>query len=334
MDKKRWLAWFLGLLIFVILLWKLDFARHWEILLDLHPSWFLIAVVLFVLSQFLIYLKWKIMYSATMDRGSQPLLPIFSSIVVCGMLSPARSGDIIVSLGWRRIQGKVLAWSIFNRITEGGTTLVLSLFILGVFFSSYLASTYWILMAVILFLISLIVFLSFHQKSGLIICSWVKGFLQRFNGIAIIDRLFKYEEAIERHVVLFYQTMEIFRARRVLVLLIGVTLVKRATVIVMAMAILMAIGVRLPLLTVLGILAAMWMSVILSPVPGGIGIGDIAPGLILSILGFQAQAGPYIVLNRFFELMMVLFWGMMWWGSIRVQSRTGEIRGNEVDPCQ
>lgn len=312
MGRGGAVALAIGVLIFAGILWHLDFFRNWHLLLQTNPGWLLLSLALLALHQFCSYSKWKLMYRSTGSHENQPLLPVYASVLVSGMITPARSGDVIASLSWRGIQGKVLACSIFNRISEGLLTIAISLCVLGFFFQSYGERVRWSFMAFVVTAIAGLIIFVFNRACGLFAFRIARTILQKGAGHAFIRKLLTYEEKIEAQIGFFYETMEQFRSRHVLTGLIAFTFLNRAITILVNMTLLYALGVFLPWTQVLGILAATWVSVFLSPVPGGFGIGDVAPSMILSNLGYPSQAANFIFINRVLDFALIFFWAVVW----------------------
>lgn len=312
MKRSGALASAIGIIIFAGLLWHLDFLKNWKLLLETNVLWLVISLALLALHQYCSYAKWKLMYNATGSHENQPLLPVYASVFVSGMVTPARSGDVIASLSWRGIQGKVLACSIFNRISEGFLTIVISLSVLGFFFQSYGERVRWSFMVFVIAAIASLLIFVFNRACGMFFFKTFRGALQKGSANAFIKKLLSFEEKVEEQIGFFYDTMEQFRKKHVLAGLISFTLLNRVITITVNLTLLYALGVFLPWTQVLGILAATWVSVFLSPVPGGIGIGDVAPSLILSSLGYQAQAANFIFVNRLLDFALIFFWIVIW----------------------
>lgn len=312
MGRKGLIALVIGLALFAGVLWQLDFFENWKILLKMNPAWLALSMSLMALHQFLSYAKWSVMYKATGNPEKQPLMPVYASVLVSGMLTPARSGDVLASLSWRGIQGKVLACSIFNRISEGVMTLVISLCVFAFFFQSYLENLKWFLVAGVFFAIAFLMFGVFNRTFGLRVFHAIRVFLQKFSHRPLIARILAFEKQAEVQVEFFYDTMTQFRRKHVLPVLIGFTFVNRVVTIWVNMTLLFALGVFLPWPQVLGILAATWVSVFLTPIPGGFGIGDVAPSLILDNLGYRVQAGSFLVINHTLDIVIIFFWAVIW----------------------
>ncbi len=299
---------FLGLAIFAVLLWSLDLRQSLHKLSHLHYGWFFLGLGLMALTQYVGYFKWKVMYGATMIDTHQPLLPIFTSVLVTGMLTPARTGDVLASLAWKQMQGKVLAWSIFHRISEGVTTLVLCFLVLGFVFRSYFSHLRWVWMTVFLGGVILGILIVFSPSAGHWFFKNLKRILMKLKHFPFVLQILSFEEKIKNQLELFYETMGQFRKRHVLTLLVIITLGNRCVIIAANMALLRSLGVDLPPVSVLGILAATWMGSFFSPTPNGIGIGDVPPSLLLSRYGFADSAGAYILINRFIDILIIFFW--------------------------
>lgn len=308
----------MGLAVFVALLGYLDIGKSLGKIAHLNLKYFLIVVCLMAVQQYLGYVKWRVMYHASIENHRQPLLPVYASVLVGSMITPGRSGDILVSLSWRSIQGKVLAWSIFHRISEGSVTIIISLAIFGFFFNSYFESFRWPYVLVFLFLAVLAIFISLNRKAGMSFLKSCRDILLKFRGLILVARILKYEERIKRQMKFYYDTMAQFKSKHVLVLLIFITLLNRGVIIFLNGMILASLGVFVPWMIILGILASIWIGVFLAPTPGGLGIGDIAPSLILSGVGFKEYAGGFILLNRLIEASIILFWSFVF---IRTRTR-------------
>lgn len=315
MGRKGFIALLIGLGIFAALLWQLDFFSHWKELGNINLFWLAASLAIMTLHQFSAYLKWKVMYDAT--GAQQPLLPVYASVLVGGMVTPARSGDVIASLGWKGIQGKVLACAIFNRISEGVMTIILSLFILGLFFQSAVANLKWFFIAGVFSLVTLMVIFVFNRSWGMAFFHAFRKILQKFKERALIAKLLNYEKKIEDQIEFFYETMDQFRKKHALTKLVLFTFWNRSLVIFMNTAMLQALGVTLPWTKVLGILAATWVSMFLSPVPGGFGVGDVAPGLMLVSFGYKSQAGNFIVINHILDFVIIFLWTAVWMKTVK-----------------
>ncbi len=324
MDKHApKVLWFvLGAAIFFILLYCLDIKQSIDKLKGLDIGWFSAACFLMMMTQVLNYWKWVTMYRASAEPADPPLLPILSSIVVCGSITPVRSGDIFASLAWSKIQGRVLAWSVFNRISEGLTTFVFSLFIMLILFSESVSGISWFGIIIFLTLGSFCIAITFHRGFGFRFLGLAKKILARYPQNKIAAKILSYESALESQMEIFYKTMNTFKSHRVGWKLITIIWLNRVLIILVNKAILASLGVFISWTAVLGILAATWFSCFFSPTPSGIGIGDIAPGVILTGMGFQDYAGGYIVLNRLFDVAIILMWSFLWLFSVR--ARPGE----------
>ena len=227
------------------------------------------------------------------------------------MVAPARVGDVLVSLTWKKMQGRILAWSIFHRISEGLTTIALSFFVLGIFFHSRYEQAQWVGGIIFFAVILAGIFLVLNERAGRRFFQILKKILNLFQQIPLASKILSFEENLKQQFEIFYQTMAKFQSRHTLSLLILITLSGRVLIVLVNMMLLRALGVDLPALNVLGILAATWVGSFLSPTPSGIGVGDLAPSFMLSHYGYQESAGAYIILNRFIDFSLISFWSMM-----------------------
>jgi len=279
-----------------------------DTLANIHWGWFLAGLAVFVVNQAVGYQKWNVMYLSSMEDRTQPLFPIFCSVLVLGMLTPARAGDILASLTWKKLQGKVLAWSLFHRISEGLTTIFLSFLVLGLFFGSYYEESRWKAGMFLVGLVLIGIAFVLNERAGRTVFRFLRALLFRFKNFHWASRFLSWEERVKYHFELFHQTMARFRRSHTLGLLVFITFAGRGLIIIVNMCILRSLGVDLTVLEILGILAATWVSSFLAPTPGGIGIGDIAPSMILTHFGYEGSAGAFILINRILEIIMIAFW--------------------------
>jgi uncharacterized protein (TIRG00374 family) len=310
--KKRYLALILGLAAFSFLLWKLDIQDAWATIRSIRFVPFAVALALIGFTQYLSYYKWKVMYDQSARQSRHPLLPIYCSVVVGGMVTPARSGDIFASLAWKEMQGKVLAWSIFNRILEGMTTLILSFVILAIFFSSTLSGIQAQSVLIFFGLAILAILLIFSPRIGAHIFESTNHLLRKFDRSAFAHKILSYEEKIQEQITSFYETTAEFKRAHKLLLLVAITLVARGFSIAGNYWLFYSLGMNLSMNEVLGVLAVTWISSFLSPTPSGIGVGDIAPSVMLTQLGHKASAGGFLIINRMIDLSLILFWSALW----------------------
>ena len=72
LRNKKGAFWiFLGVAIFVSLLWRLGFRQSWEKLAHINPVLLSVGLLLMAFTLILEYAKWKVMYLATMEDHSR-----------------------------------------------------------------------------------------------------------------------------------------------------------------------------------------------------------------------------------------------------------------------
>ena len=322
--KKRFLALF-GAAVFAILVWKLDLRLAAEKIANVAPSTLLFSIGLFGLGQFLGFLKYVTMKKKTLPEGRLSIAQVYSSIFVTGMLMPARSGDLIASLAWRSYQGRLLAWSILNRILEGGMTILTALAVLGFFFSGVFSG--FRTPAFLLFSVAagFGIFAVFRRSWGLAVMRAFKRLLVRFESFPIAAQLLAAEKKIAEQVHLFYDTLSEMKAGKCLVVLILLTALARLCTVMANFYLLHALGADLRLGTVVGILAVTWISCFFSLTPNGIGISDLPPSLMLGTLGYGEFAGGFVIMSRCLELVIMAFWAFIWTVGARGQKTAEKL---------
>lgn len=318
--NKRVVLLGLGLVIFALLLWKLDVRQSWGKISEANPKYLVLGIAFMGLTQLAGFLKWKIMHRVSM-KEEQPLLPIYASVVVGGMVTPARSGEMIASLAWAKMQGKILAWALVSRILEGALTLVLSFFVLGVFFKANFSQFQWPAVALCAVIIVALIWIIFHRATGLGIFHVFRNLLVKIRALPFIEKLLSFEQKAEEQLEKFYDTTGIFKQKHVMVALIGTTLLSRFFLVLANLFLLASLGLMLSWMSVLGILAVTWVSGFFAPTPNGIGLGDIAPSLLMSYMGYQEFAGGYIVMNRSIEMLILFVWACIWFSVTRSNRR-------------
>lgn len=306
--SKKFVAFLIGILFLVALLWKLDFAQIADKLRNMDRRLFAVSVFWIVLGQFAGYGKWVVMKQKTIPEKKMPLAAIYSSVYVTGMITPARAGDILASFAWPTYQGNILAWSVLNRILEGGMTLIIAILVLGLFFGSALESFRWSGLLIFSAFTVAGVVLIFNRKFGMWILEKIKAYLRHNQQRTWAFKLLKFEVHVEDQMRIFYDTLDEMRKAHALMLVILMTIAARFCTIFSNYYSLHALGAPLGLRDTMGILALTWISGFFSPTPNGLGVGDLPPSLLLSHMGYQAYAGSFILINRLLEVLLMLGW--------------------------
>ena len=314
MTKKN-IMMIIGVTVFATLLWRLDMRLAWQTIKQADLFQMMVTVSLVAFSQWLTFQKWVLMDKATNAGHKASIKTIFSSITVAGMVTPARSGDLIASMAWKEIKGKVLAWSVFHRVSEGLVTIVISFSVLGLFFKSFYRGADWIFAFIVFGTLLSCIFIALHQAIGRAFFRFIKQILKKAETYKVVKKLLSFEEEIKHHFDLFHETLATFKRKKVLSYLVSMTLINRFTIVAFNVMLFRALGVHFPLINVLGVLAAAWVGSFLAPTPNGIGIGDVAPSLMMIHYGLHNEAGAYILISRLFDIAILLFWGYQFYSS-------------------
>lgn len=306
--SKKAIAFSIGILFLIALLWKLDFTQIADKIRNMDIRLFAVSLFWIVLGQFAGYSKWWVMKWKTLPEKQMPLAAVYSSVYVTGMITPARTGDLLASFAWPSYQGNILAWSILNRILEGGMTLIVALLVLGLFFSSTLEGFRW--SGLLIFSVFTVagVLLIFNRKFGIWILGGIKSFLRKNQQRAWASKLLKFETHAEEQMRVFYDTLDEMRKAHALVFVILLTVAARFCTVFSNYYSLHALGAHLGFRETMGILALTWVSGFFAPTPNGLGIGDLPPSLLLSHMGYQAYAGSFVLINRLLEVLLMLGW--------------------------
>lgn len=308
--KKYWMI-IIGVVVFAVLLFRFDIGRSYETLAGVHPLLLLASIACAGAGQLLAYLKWKFMQKKTGD-GSEPVLEILSSVVVSGMVSPARSGDLIASLAWPKIQGKVLAWSLFNRITEGLGTLLIAALVFVFAVGSYHVGMQWTALGVIFLAAVLVIAVIFNENFGLFFLGASISFLRNRRQSKAVKKILDYELKIREQLKFFYQVMSGLKTWDGTILFSGMICFSRFFTIASNYYLVRALGMDLTAREILMLLSISWLSFFASPTPNGIGVGDVPPSLYLNSLGYEAYIGGYLILNRTLEFLILATWSAIW----------------------
>ncbi len=324
--SKKLLGFLIGAAILAVLLWHLDFRQIGDKLQNLDPILFFISIFWIIAGQFLGYAKWVLMKRKTLKDAPVPLLAIYSSVFVTGMVTPARTGDLLASFAWPAYQGRMLAWAILNRILEGSMTIVLALLVLGFFFTSALEGMRWGGLLLFSGFAVCGVILIFNRKWGIQFFEKVRQFLRQRESVGWARRFLKFEMHIEEQVKVFYDTLDEMKKAHALMALIFLTLLARVCTVVSNYFLLHSLGVFLNWPDLFGILAVTWVAGFFAPTPNGIGIGDLPPSLLLAHLGYQAYAGSFILMNRLLEAAVTFAWGLIGFRAGHLLKKSAEKR--------
>lgn len=313
--SKKALGLLVGFLILFLLLWHLDFKEIAQKLSHMNPALFAAAIFWIAMGQLAGYAKWLVMKQKTHPDVQMPMAKIYSSVFVTGMVTPARAGDLLASFAWPAYQGTILAWSILNRIFEGGMTIVLALVVLGFFFSRTLEGLHWSGLLVFTAIAVCGITLVFSRKFGSFVFDIAKKLLRKWERFGWTRRILNFENHIEAQMKIFYDTLDEMKKAHALTQLLFLTLLARFCTIFSNYILLHSLGAYLRWQDLLGILAVTWVSGFFAPTPNGIGIGDLPPSLLLAHLGYQAFAGSFVVMNRLLEAVITAVWFLIGFNS-------------------
>lgn len=279
-----------------------------------HPGLVAAAVGLFAAAQAVFLLKWHWMsrlVGAGLDLRQS--LRLFGTLMLVGTFTPGRAGELAIPLLMRG-GGRLTGVALVNRLLESTGTLCAGLLAAMLLLSDDpRAAGLWQIGIVLAAFIAVLVVLSRRRYTAAVLAA-AKACLRSLARLRPAAWLLAKEEQCAGGLEHFYDANErllrpgpivVFAALMVFIWIFmvwGNQLLIQATV--------PPGGKEVTFLVVTGIVAASALAMFISPIPGGLGLSELAAAAFVALLGHPAQTFvPYLMLMRiaFYGVVVVLY---------------------------
>lgn len=309
MKRSVWVI--VGLAVFLLILARLGVRDTVIALKNVHGGYLLLGIFITVLAQQVIpFLKWLIMADRSgLGIGPSRVLFLSSSILMGGIISPARTGEFITALFFQEKKGALSSIVFFNRVVESSITFIMALLVFSMIFTSFIDARSWLTMGLLLGGILLFFYLiATRRMFAVFFLSLGKRILLRLKNIRIFQGILALEERIVKELEHFYESMGNLFSTRPVVLLILLTVLSWLIMVFGNWALLKSVSLDVPLTIILGSMILAAIASFVSPTPGGIGLGDIPPVYFLYVHGYRENIGAYLILGRAASYVVALGW--------------------------
>ena len=278
-----------------------------------HPWLLAAAVGLFAAAMGVFVLKWHWMSRvAGAGLNLRRSLRLFGTLMLVGTFTPGRAGELAVPLLMRG-GGRLTGVALINRLLESAATLCAGLLAATLLLSDDpRAAGFWQVGIVLAAFVAILVVLSRRRYSAAALLL-ARACLRPLAGLRPVAWLLAKEDQCAGGLVHFYEANErllrpgpivAFAAMMGLIWLLmvwGNLLLAQATV---------PEGGKVTFLVMTAVVAVSALAMLVSPIPGGLGLSEFTAGALLALLGFRPEAFvPYLVLVRvvFYAVVVVLY---------------------------
>ena len=267
------------------------------------PGWLLAALALFFAALCTSLLKWHTM-SRRVGAGLswRQSLRLFGTLYLVGTFTPGRAGELLVPVLMRG-GGRLTGVALTNRLLESSwTVFVGTVVVLFLFAGSAGSARLWLLAPVLLFFILATVILS-RRRFTKALFRLGRACLRPFARFGPVARLLALDEKYAAALDPFYEANE--RLLRPAPILVFSLLMLTIWVIMAAGNYFLILGSvpdpegakKVTFLVVLALITVNAVASFLSPIPGGVGLGQGFQLVLLALLGYKKEDfGAFVLL--------------------------------------
>jgi glycosyltransferase 2 family protein len=254
-------------------------------------------------------LRWKFLIRETTKTDISASFAIGSVLAgfAAGTLTPGRGGEIAKPLMAKATYGISLSRSIsvvfIEKMLELSATVILSIAAIALLGGTVIGKTYPVITFAVLILVFIILLVRFTQM------------MNKFS--KFIFRKIIFIESVRKKVLklidVFFTSLGVLKRKKVLALFTSLSVFSDLLEVLKLYFILNVLGVNIPFVYVLFALEASILFALLTMVPGGIGVTEVAQVQVITLLGVVkgqlAKTG--ILIDRFLSYYLLIFLGMI-----------------------
>ncbi len=297
--KKRYLINVVGgLAIFVYLQYRLGVGETVRALAAADPGFLVLALLVFLLSQLIRLVKWRVFYrQARIRTNFTHVSHFYFKLKFFGILTPGRIGEFLPALTSPNRKGSLFSFTTYDRLTESMTTLTVAILAFTYLLRGVFAELLPIAVGLV-GVIALISFLCVRNAWMMALASRVGKGMERFRHRERVDRILSSEKKIGIEIRRLQRAFRQLFLPGMTVMILAITAVAVAADLLFWWLLFRAVHVLLSPATLVAAVAIFNVTGFFSPTPGGIGISDTFFVLFLRSIGETGALGSFVILLR------------------------------------
>ena len=298
--KKRYLInVVLGLLIFFYLEYRLGVRETIDAMVSVDAGYLLLAIAVFLLSQLVRLVKWRIFYRQGRIRTNfVQVSHFYFRLKLFGMLTPGRLGEFLPAITSPSWKGSLISFTTYDRLTESMATLTVAVIAFTLLLRGVISVDLVPVVAGLIAVIILICVLCVRNAWMMGLARRIGDKLEGYRRFKPVARLLDSEKRVALEIRLLQKSFRKLFLPRTAVPILALTFLAVAVDLLFWWILFVSIGVWLPPGTLIAAVAIFNVSGFFSPTPGGIGISDSIFVLFLKTVGQSGAFGSFILLLR------------------------------------